>query len=249
MNFKNIFIVLARPDESRNIGAACRAMANNSLCNLRIVGKKEDYDDERVRILAIHAANIWENVQFFETITQATSDCSATFGTTRRKGKRRRDKYYFPEELASRADSISENNGKVAIVFGNERTGLTDEELNECTSAVTIPSSNDFPSLNLSHAVQIICYHIFRQNEKSKKGISNSGFLPVTNERLDKAVFSITENLQKIGFFKIAGRDEQSRFWKDILSRATLSEGEVQYLEKIFSKTSGLASKNQNQLN
>ena len=53
----------------------------------------------------------------------------------------------------------------------------------------------------------------------------------------------MTDSLQKIGFFKITGRDEQERFWKDVLSRAALSEGEIQYIEKIFSKISGLASK------
>lgn len=246
MNFSNIYIILARPEESRNIGAACRAMANNEICNLRIVGKKEDYDDERVKILAIHASYIWENAKFFDSISQATSDCSTVFGTTRRKGKRRRDKYYFPEELATKAEQITTLNGNVAIVFGNERTGLTDEELDECTSAVTIPSSKNFASLNLSHAVQIICYHLFRENQKTNDGISSSGFTPVSMERLNNAVIKITDNLQKIGFFKIAGKEDQSRFWKDILSRASLSEGEIQYLEKIFSKTSGLFLKNSN---
>ena len=55
MNLSQIVIVLCRPEESRNIGAVCRAMANNDISTLRIVGKREDYDDERVRILAIHS--------------------------------------------------------------------------------------------------------------------------------------------------------------------------------------------------
>ena len=147
------------------------------------------------------------------------------------------------EEAAEKSDRITSSGAKIAVVFGNERTGLTDEELNECTSAVTIPSCNDFASLNLSHAVQIICYHFFRQNELSSTGHKSSGFTPVTLERLDKAVCTMTDSLQKIGFFKITGRDEQERFWKDVLSRAALSEGEIQYIEKIFSKISGLASK------
>lgn len=243
MNLDNIYIILDRPEESRNIGAACRAMANNAVSHLRIIGKKEDFDDERVRILAIHAVNLWENCEFFDSITEATKDCAISFGTTRRKGKRRRDKYYFPEEAAVKADGISSDGAKIAIVFGNERTGLTDEELNECTSAVTIPSSEGFASLNLSHAVQILCYHFFRQNEKTLKGHDGSGFTPIDLGRLNKTVTSITDDLQKIGFFKIAGREDQERFWTDILSRSGLSEGEAQYLEKIFSKMSGLKNK------
>lgn len=243
MKLENIHIVLARPEESRNIGAACRAMANNGIKHLRIVGKREDFDDERVRILAIHAVDLWDNCEFFSSITEAVKDCSIAFGTTRRKGKKRRDTYYFPEEAAEKADSLTSSDAKIAVVFGNERTGLTDDEVNECTGAVTIPSCPDFASLNLSHAVQIICYHMFRQNEKSSKGFSGSGFTPVSLSRIESGVKSITDDLQKIGFFKITGRADQERFWKDILSRAALSEGELKYLEKIFSKASGLSSK------
>ncbi|MBP5403299.1 MAG: RNA methyltransferase [Treponema sp.] len=243
MNLDRIYIILARPEESRNIGAACRAMANNEITHLRIIGKKKDFDEERVKILAIHAGFIWEKCEFFDTITEAVSDCSIAFGTTRRKGKKRRDKYYFPEEASEKLELITDKNAKAAIVFGNERTGLTDEELNECTGAVTIPSGETFPSLNLSHAVQIICYHLFRQAEKTKKGFNGSGFTPVSLERLDKTVKTITDSFKSLGFFKLNGREDQERFWKDIMSRASLSEGEVKYLEKIFSKAQGLASR------
>ena len=60
------------------------------------------------------------------------------------------------------ADGITQN-AKVAVIFGNERTGLTDEQLDECNLGVTIPSSDNFGSLNLSHAVQIMSYHLFRK--------------------------------------------------------------------------------------
>ena len=75
-------------------------------------------------------------------------------------------------------------------------------------------------------------------------GITGSGFSPVPLSRVQSAVKSITDNLQKIGFFKITGREDQERYWIDILSRAALSEGEIKYLEKIFSKASGLSAKN-----
>ena len=71
MNLNKIAIVLLNPEESRNVGAVCRAMANNALSDLRIVGSKENFDDEHVRRLAIHAADIWENAKFFNSITEA----------------------------------------------------------------------------------------------------------------------------------------------------------------------------------
>ena len=140
-------------------------------------------------------------------------------GTTRRRGKKR-GILLLPEEFAIQADSITQSSGKVAIVFGNERTGLTDEQLDECTLGVTIPSSDEFGSLNLSHAVQI-----------------------------DTTVQTIANSLQKIGFFSLAGRTDMEEFWRNLLSRSSMTESEAQYIEKIFTKAAGLASKNKSQPN
>ncbi len=281
MNLSNISIILDHPDEARNIGSACRAMANSDIKDLRIVGKKEDYDVEKVHILAIHAAYIFDNARFYNNINEATADCALSAGTTHRRGKNR-GRLILPEEFAEEADRItgsSENieqseqrgqtstvaggektatigdagqqgqtskaeGGRVAIVFGNERTGLTDDQLDMCTLGVTIPTSDEFGSLNLSHAVQILCYHMFRQNLKNTHK-DYRGYTPVTLERIDGAVKCVTDNLQKIGFFKMPGREDMEEYWRSLLARANLSEGEVQYLEKIFTKMSGLASKNQ----
>ena len=209
MNLERIYIVLDHPDECRNIGAACRAMANNGITHLRIVG---------------------------------TKDCAVAAGTTRRRGKKRKGKLYLPEEFAQTADIVSGakdgDGANVAVVFGNERTGLTDEQLAQCTEGVTIPSSEDFASLNLSHAVQIICYHLFR-----KKNDYLTGYTPLPLSRIDKTVEAIADNLQKIGFFSITGRNDMESFWRSLLSRAALSESEAQYIEKIFSKAAGMVSK------
>ena len=247
MNLNNIVIVLDHPDESRNIGAACRAMANNDISELRIVGNKADYDLEHIHVLAIHAGPIFDKAKFYNSITEATKDCAICAGTTRRRGKKR-GKLLLPEEFAEMADGIStdsnnEAGGKVAVIFGNERTGLTDEQLDQCNLGVTIPSSDNFGSLNLSHAVQIMSYHLFRRALQEKKG-EYRGYTPLTLERVDRTVQTITDNMQKIGFFKMPGREDMENFWRSILSRASLSEGEAQYLEKIFDKMSGLASKN-----
>ena len=236
MNLSKIYIVLCRPEESRNIGAACRAMANSGISRLRIVGRREDFDEERVRILAIHAAGIWERAEFFDSIEDATADCAISAATTRRRGKKRKGKLFLPEEFCS---FIQDSDANAAVVFGNERTGLTDEEVAACSTAVTIPSDENFMSLNLSHAVQIICYHLFRASRPDFKGYEK-----IELSRLDKTVECVCDNLQKIGFFKIAGRPDMENFWRGILSRAALSESEAKYIEKTFSKMAGLASRN-----
>ncbi len=243
MKLSNIVIVLDHPDESRNIGAACRAMANNDISELRIVGKIEDYDIEHIHVLAIHAGVIFDNAHFYDSIREATADCSICAGTTRRRGKKR-GKLLLPEEFAKMTSETTDSNAKVAIVFGNERTGLTDPQLDECNLGVTIPSSDNFGSLNLSHAVQILSYHMYRQSLVEKKS-DYRGYTPLSLERVDKTVQNITDNMQKIGFFKMPGREDMENFWRSILSRASLSEGEAQYLGKTFTKMAGLASKNQ----
>ena len=222
-------------------------MANNDISELRIVGNKADYDLEHIHVLAIHAGPIFDKANFYNSITEATADCSICAGTTRRRGKKR-GKLLLPEEFADMADDITgavdgKTGGKVAVIFGNERTGLTDEQLDQCNLGVTIPSSDNFGSLNLSHAVQIMSYHLFRKSLASSRE-SYRGYTPLTLERVDRTVQIVTDNMQKIGFFKMPGREDMENFWRSILSRASLSEGEAQYLEKTFSKMAGLASKN-----
>ena len=246
MNLKNIVIVLDHPDESRNIGAACRAMANNDIKELRIVGKKSDYDLEHIHVLAIHAGPIFDSARFYNSIKEATADCTVCAGTTRRSGKKR-GKLLLPEEFADQMSSVTEEGARIAVVFGNERTGLTDEQLDQCTAGITIPSSNDFGSLNLSHAVQIICYHLFRKKLSERQG-GYKGVNPVTLERIDKAVQSITDDMQKIGFFKMPGREDMENFWRSVLSRAAITESEAKYLEKTFSKMAGLSQKKKNMI-
>ena len=229
-------------------------MANNDIEELRIVGNLKDYDIEHIHTLAIHAGSIFDKANFYDSINQATADCAISAGTTRRAGKKR-GKLLLPEEFAEMANKITGDSansstgddgaasgGKVAVVFGNERTGLTDEQLDQCKVGVTIPSSDDFGSLNLSHAVQIICYHLFRENLRNNNK-RLAGYTPLTLERIDKSVKIITDNMQKIGFFKMPGREDMENFWSSLLARASLSESEAQYLEKIFVKIAGLNKK------
>ncbi len=138
-------IVLCRPEDSRNIGSVCRAMKTMAAYDLRIVGERKDYSDEQVRMLSVHAADIWETARFFEPsvsgLREAVSDCTVSAGTTRRMGQKRKSWGMTPEQFAKSVHG--EGSRKFAVVFGNERTGLTDEEL-ECCSVAIFPRST-FP--------------------------------------------------------------------------------------------------------
>ena len=212
----------------------CRAMKNMGFSDLRIVGRKEDFDERQVHTLALEAFDIWESAAFFAPCVQgleaAIADCSLAAGTTRRRGKRRKGISFTPEQLAETLAS-SGAGGKAAIVFGNERTGLTDEELSVCSLSVCIPANPEFASLNLSHAVQVVLYVIARALD-GRMG----GYEPVPLERLKGAVSGISADISRIGLYKYAGGEDNAQFLEEIFARAQLSERELRRLEALFHK-------------
>ncbi len=199
---------------------------------LAIVGGG-DYDENRVLTLALHARDIWHKTLFFPDLQSALADCVLSAGVTRRRGKLRKYFSLLPEDFAQRVNSLE--SGTVAAVFGREADGLTDTELQQCTLAVHIPSSPDFPSLNLSHAVQIICYELFR--ERHPPTIS---FTPITVEEVEQVSRTVVESFDKIGFFKLDEKEEVRRFYADIFARAALSAKEAARLQKMFRKMAGI---------
>jgi tRNA/rRNA methyltransferase/tRNA (cytidine32/uridine32-2'-O)-methyltransferase len=137
----------------------------------------------------------------------------------------------------------------VALVFGNERTGLEDAELNLCTIASHIPVSDAFPSLNLSHAVQIYAYELFlafgetADGGPSSKSLVKGEWVPLERAAVDELTADITSTLADLGFYRHPGREEQTRFLLDLISRASLTEREGRYLKDIFAKAARLGSK------
>ena len=160
-----INIVLVDTQDGANIGSVCRAMKTMGITNLSIVGERV-YDEDRVRTLALHASDIWENAKRYKTLEEALKGSVFTVGATRRRGKLRKMSAYSPEQLAEHISHLPE--GEVSIVFGRESDGLSDSEVMQCSSIVTIPTSPLFPSLNLSQAVQIICYVLFKRHSHIK---------------------------------------------------------------------------------
>jgi tRNA/rRNA methyltransferase len=208
-------------------------MKNMACYDLRITGRKEDFSDEQVRTLAVHAADIWETATFYEPtidgLKAAIADCSIAAGTTRRMGIKRKSWGMTPEQFVRQIHDTGER--KSAIVFGNERTGLTDEELDCCTIAVNIPSHEAFPSLNLSHAVQLMTYSLYREYDEKHRG-----YEPISIGRIKKLVGSVSDDLDRVGLFRNMGQDSNDRFLESVFTRAALSEREAQRLEKMFKK-------------
>jgi tRNA/rRNA methyltransferase/tRNA (cytidine32/uridine32-2'-O)-methyltransferase len=135
------------------------------------------------------------------------------------------------------------NGASVAFVFGNERTGLDDEELNFCNIASHIPVSEAFPSLNLSHAVQIYAYELFLALGEASHDPVKGEWIPLERPAVDELTADITGTLAALGFYKTPGRGEQTRFLRNLICRAGLTEREGRYLKDIFIKAARLGSK------
>lgn len=126
--------------------------------------------------------------------------------------------------------------GSVALVFGNERTGLTEAELGLCSLAVHIPSSDAFPSINLAQAVQIACYELRRQALGERDGSAT----PVPRSEVEAAVARIADHLRDIGFFKVTRDRDLAAFLRDCAERAAFTAKELRYFESIFRKAAGM---------
>lgn len=241
----DITIVLCRVKESGNVGSICRAMKTMGVMKLRLA-ECPDYEEDKVRMMAVHAFDLFESAHRFMTLQEALADISLSAGFTRRVGERRKESSIrlrdFVASLRSRPPS------PVALVFGNEKDGLTDMELGLCSLAVHIPSAESCPSLNVAQAVQVACYEFFcsaganesADADKSRRGKAAS---PALRENVDAAVATIADTLAKAGFFKMSGDIYARRFLRDLCERAGASATEVVYLEKLFLKAFALSLK------
>jgi tRNA/rRNA methyltransferase/tRNA (cytidine32/uridine32-2'-O)-methyltransferase len=258
MKLTEIVIILCRPSDPGNIGAVCRAMKNMGLSRLRIAGfSRPDFApvEGEIRARAVHAADLWERAEYFDTLEAAAADCAILAGTTRRRGRKRKNVTMDSRELAQ---WLREMPGPAALAFGNERTGLEDAELDLCNIASHIPVSDDFPSLNLSHAVQIYAYELYCALGSALPGEDPAGglptarpgpqpvkgaWIPLTQDQAGSLTTTIVKDLESLGFYRHPGREEQTRFIRDFISRAGLSEREGKYLGDIFAKAARMAGR------
>ncbi len=154
----SIRIVLIETSHSGNIGATARAMKTMGLSDLVLVNPLDNVPGQE-RAMASNAVDIFENARRVETLDQAISDCHLVLGTSARK--RYLDwPLITPREAASEANAMIHSGMKVAVLFGREKNGLLNQELEKCQAHVYIPANPDYSSLNLAQAVQIIGYEM-----------------------------------------------------------------------------------------
>jgi len=227
VNLDNVTIVLKGPKFPGNVGSAARCANNMGIGKLIVVGNR-DLDDEAVRQMATHESKeIVDGIRHFDTLDEALAGFSWVVGTTARKGSGR-GPAVLPRQMAEKIVGLSQEN-EIALLFGPEDTGLTNEDLRFCQSVVTIPTAG-FKSLNLSHAAMILCYELFvaRMEEENP-------FPPklASTRELEAMYVALKKILLAIGFFLPENPDYWMMHIRRLFARTTLQAREVKIIRGI----------------
>ena len=233
MKYDHLTVVLVAPQGPLNVGSTCRTMMNFGFSDLRLVNPCKDYKGLEARKMALSAQHMLEQARVFDSLESALSDCHTAFGTTRRFGKYR--KHFFTpdtagEKIAGLADSF-----RCALVLGREDNGLSTEELSLCHYFITIPTEDDFPSMNLSHALTLFLYEISKAM-KSDRPTSINQTKPATMASTEQMYTHMRSTLCAIDYLDPQNPDHLLRTFRRIFSRAGLGERDVNIIRGLMSR-------------
>lgn len=236
-NFDNITIVLHKPRYPENIGAAVRAGYNMGITNFCVIAP-DDYDKNKILKMATHSlSDAVEGIRQYDNLKEALSSFHYIVGTTARLGKHRYN-LTNPSQIAKKIISLSDQN-KIAVLFGPEDRGLTNENLQYCHSVVNIPTAA-FSSLNLAQAVMVICYELF----KAQKTDTPSHTPRLASRReLDEMYIQLQEILAKISFLNAQNPDHWMNNIRSFFARLELRAREVSIIRGICRQINWYAEK------
>ncbi len=227
----NVSFVLIETRESGNIGASARALKNLGFSRLELISPGK-FPSEEAGWFAHGAEDILARTKVYDELTAALDGKSVVIGTTRRPGKKR-GLVYPVREAVKKIRSLSIHN-RIALLFGREDRGLTNEETAVCTFMVRIPASPQHPSFNLAQAVLLIAYELSYGDHSvapSPAIISNEDFSSLF-ERLRKI-------MKKAGYKAKGIRDHEEHVMthlRRLIARSGITEREARMLHGIISQ-------------
>ncbi len=228
--YKNIRIVMVETSHPGNIGAAARAMKNMCLGDMVLVNP-QDFPSGKARARAASALDVLDSARVVTDLDQALEDCSLVFGASARE-RRLGSSLIDPRQAAERvvAHGMDE---KVAILFGREKSGLTNEELERCHYHIFIPSNREYSSLNVAASVQVICYelHMALRNlqppEPGKKVKIDEAERPASMENMERMYAHMESVLTKLGMIYPDNPMLLMRRIRNLYNRAAMDNREV----------------------
>ena len=195
-------IILSRPQLGENIGAAARIMHNFGLENLRLISPRDGWPNKKATTVSSGGGRIIDNAIVFNDINDAVSDLNYIFSTTIRTRKYSKE-IYDPEKGMKYVKKLLEKGNSVGIIFGSERAGLEKHEISSSNAIISIPVSENFKSINLSHAVAIISYEWFKNSlDNNFEKIKNNKKLEYVKKiDIEKFILKLKSQLKKNGYF------------------------------------------------
>jgi TrmH family RNA methyltransferase len=230
-----IVVVLWEPQNYVNIAGTIRAMKNFGLSRLRLVSPA-DWDPWRIEGIAHDTGDIVAATRIHDSLEAALGDCSFVAGLTARprRAKRavERPRSIAGELLRRSADAAAAGAGPVALLFGREDDGLSNEALDFCHRTVTIPTNPAHASLNLAQAVLLICYEIWMAAEGADQPFRDPRHVapPASVEQLERLFADAERALWTVDFFKSRQSESVMRTMREVTRRAELDEREATFL-------------------
>lgn len=225
----NIRIVLVNTSHPGNIGGVARAMKNMGLTQLYLVEPK-DYPAPQAQWRAANAMDVLEGATVVATLDEAISDCGLVVGTSARE-RRIPWPLFTPRECGERS-IVEASEHPIAIIFGREDRGLTNEELHKCHYHVHIPTNPDYSSLNLAAAVQVLTYELRmscleKQNSGEALHFNDWDMPPAKLDAVENYYTHLQETLESLGFIKPDNPRQTMTRLRRLYNRIRLDEMEV----------------------
>ncbi|HET7716074.1 MAG TPA: RNA methyltransferase [Bauldia sp.] len=229
-------IILVAPQLGENIGTAARAMANFGLAGLRLVNPREGWPNKKAHAAASGADGVIEQVRTYATVADAVADLGFVYATTARAREVAKP-VVGPREAAANIRALAREGTQAGVMFGPERTGLTNEDLSFADEILTYPVDPGFPSLNLAQAVLLFAYEWrlagFAPEERALP-LPDPRPKPAPKAELIRLFEHLESALDEAGFFRPPEkRPHMVEALRSMLQRAGLSEQEVRTLRGV----------------
>jgi tRNA/rRNA methyltransferase len=228
LKLENITIVLKGPKYAGNIGSVARCAKNMGIDKILVVNGRDLLPAEMKQMSTHFAAELVDQIKYLDDLGEALNGFEFIVGTTARLGSAR-GPVVSPREMAMNLIGLSQHN-RVALLFGPEDTGLSNEDLRRCHGLVTIPTSERLKSVNLSHAVMILCYEIFTAQRDDLEAFTPRLATAVEIEGMYEQLKGL---LQKIGFLNPQNPEYWMLHIRRFLSRTRLFSREVKIIRGI----------------
>ena len=233
MKLENIKIVMIATTHPGNVGAAARAMHNMCISRLALVDPRCPIGD--VAYARASGANtILDNRETHDDLRAAIADCSLVIATTARRRSLTWPEFE-PQQMAENLFTLSDTT-QVAVVFGREHSGLSNEELQMCNQMVCIPTNPEFSSLNVASAVQVLCYEIYRHQAASPEmPVVADQDLPASSAEFEGYIGHLRKTLDDIDFLNPQQPEMIMQRLRRLYLRSELTRTEVNILRGILS--------------